>query len=330
MPHSRPSGLLDARRIKELIEENTKNFSREERLQVLANIASSMKKLPRDQPVAIPDPTSYINKANLMTIDHDTRLEILDQLVPQKMWGTPKHIALLTDMGIDAVAISKCNAIHVPFQLHHGKGITNKTALLDTGATESFINIHTVDCLHLGKQKLENPCPVFNMDGTANKQGTITHVMIHPYFSLPPRLSPTHQQYQHPHHRQHQHQHLPSMSTTQQHQLPVTPPPLTPDIIRHNPWRTNEQSCSSQRRNKALGLFFYSWTPRPCSNPLCCTPHQQPHPLQTTSPSLCSPTTLCLPSMPLSGSPGIQIALCKEKDLRLFKSPVSACFPQTA
>ena len=103
-------------------------------------------------------------------------------------------------------------------------------------------------------------------------------VTIHPHFSLPPQLSPTLQQYQH----QHQHQHLPSMSLIQQHQLPVTPPPLTPDIIRHNPWRINEQSCHLQRQNQALGLFFHSWTPRPCSDPLCRAPHQQPRPLQIT------------------------------------------------
>ena len=74
-----------------------------------------MKKLPTDKPVAIPDPTSYINKANLMAIGHDTCLEILDQLVPQDRWETPKHMALLTEMGIDAAAISRCNSIQVPF-----------------------------------------------------------------------------------------------------------------------------------------------------------------------------------------------------------------------
>ena len=116
-----------------------------------------MKRLPTDKPVGIPDPTSYINKANLMAITHDTRLEILDQLVPQDMWGTPKHTALLTEMGIDAAAISRRNSIQVPFQLHHGKGIANETALLDTGATESFINVNTVNCLHLGKQALVIP-----------------------------------------------------------------------------------------------------------------------------------------------------------------------------
>ena len=152
-----------------------------------------------------------------------------------------------------------------------------------------------------------------------------------PHFSLPPQLSPSCQ-----HHRQHQqyqyqhHWHLPSMSTThRQHQLPVTPPLFTPDTIHHNPWRTNEQSCSSQRWNKAIGLFFHSWTPRPCNDPLCRTPHQQPHLPQITSPSLCLLTTSHPPSTPSQGSLGIQVTLCKEKDSRPFKSPVSAHFPQT-
>ena len=122
------------------------------------------------------------------------------------------------------------------------------------------------------------------------------------------------------------------MSTIhQQHQLLVTPPLFTPKTIHHNPWRINEQSYSTQRWNQAMGLFFHSWTPemRPCSNPLCHAPHQQPRLRQTTSPSLCSPTTLRPPSTPSIGSPGILVTLCKEKDARPFKSPVSAHFPWT-
>ena len=56
-------------------------------------------------------------------------------------------------------------------------------------------------------------------------------------------------------------------------------------------------------------------------------PHHQS---QTTSPSPCSQTT----SPPMStlsiGSPTIQVTLCKEKDSRAFRSPVSTQFPQTA
>ena len=155
-------------------------------------------------------------------------------------------------------------------------------------------------------------------------------VMIHPHFSLPPQLSPSYQQYQHQHYW-----YLPSMSTTHQQQppfqLPATPPPFTPDTICQNPWRINKQSCSAQRWNQAIGLFFHSWTPemRPCSNPLCHTPYWQPHPLQTTSPSLCSPMISHPLSMPSIGLLGILVTLCKEKDARPFKSPVSAHFPQT-
>jgi hypothetical protein len=59
------------------------------------------------------------------------------------------------EMGIDSVMINKRNLIHVPFRLHHFKGIADKTALLDTGATKSFIDIKTVNRLKLGTQELD-------------------------------------------------------------------------------------------------------------------------------------------------------------------------------
>ena len=140
-----------------------------------------MKQLPRTTPVAIPDPATVINKASLMAMEHNTRLDILDKLVPTSMWGTPKHTALLVEMEIDAMAISKRNAILVPFELRHFKGTSQETALLDTGATESFIDIKTVQRLNLGSQELVIPRPVFNVDGSPNKHGTITratHLLV--------------------------------------------------------------------------------------------------------------------------------------------------------
>jgi len=50
-----------------------------------------------------------------------------------------------------------------------------ETALLDTGATENFIDYKTVARLRLGTQKLTIPRPVFNVDRTNNRHGTITH-----------------------------------------------------------------------------------------------------------------------------------------------------------
>ena len=54
--------------------------------------------------------------------------------------------------------------------------MAEEIGLLDTGATESFIDHKTVARLRLGTQKLVIPRPVFNVDGSANKHGTITHV----------------------------------------------------------------------------------------------------------------------------------------------------------
>ena len=54
--------------------------------------------------------------------------------------------------------------------------MAEETGLLDTGATESFIDHKTVARLCLGTQKLVIPRPVFNVDGSANKHRTITHV----------------------------------------------------------------------------------------------------------------------------------------------------------
>ena len=82
-------------------------------------------------------------------------------------------------------------------------------------------------------------------------------------------------------------------------------------------------------RSPSPDLFFQSWTPEiiPCRDPLCRIPHHQS---QTTSHSPCSQTTSPPTTTPSIGSPTIQVTLCREKDLRAFRSPVSAQFPRTA
>jgi hypothetical protein len=147
-----------------------------ERAEFALSIRDQLKKLPRDGQIAIPDPAAYINKASLMAMKHDIRLDILDKLVPDSLWGTPKHRELLTEMGINSVHVTKRNSIQIQFTLEHFKGISNETALLDTGATESFIDHKSVICLKLGTQKLPITRPIYNVDGTQNQCGSITHV----------------------------------------------------------------------------------------------------------------------------------------------------------
>jgi len=73
------------------------------------------------------------------------------------------------------VYISRLNHIQINFVLSHYRGQAEETALLDTGATENFIDYKTVARLRLGTQKLTIPRPVFNVDGTNNRHRTITH-----------------------------------------------------------------------------------------------------------------------------------------------------------
>ena len=135
-----------------------------------------MQQLPCDIPLDIPDLTAAINKANLMAMEHNNQLNILNQIMPKSMWGTPKHMALFKEMGIDAVQITKQNSLYVPFTLHHFKGTEKEIALLDTGATESVVDKKTVQRLKLGTQMLDTPRPIYNVDGSPNKTGTIMQV----------------------------------------------------------------------------------------------------------------------------------------------------------
>jgi len=53
--------------------------------------------------------------------------------------------------------------------------MAEEIALLDTGATENFIDPKTVARLCLGTKKLPYKQMVYNVDGTLNHNGAITH-----------------------------------------------------------------------------------------------------------------------------------------------------------
>jgi len=104
---------------------------------------------------------------------------MLHQTLPEKDLGTDKHMALIKAMKIQGTMfgqyMSLKNYVRVQFPLLHYRGQSEESALLDSGATESFINSETVKRLRLGTKKLEFQRPVYNVDGTENKHGTITH-----------------------------------------------------------------------------------------------------------------------------------------------------------
>jgi len=72
------------------------------------------------------------------------------------------------------VFVNKSNSIQLKVPITHYRGTAEETILLDTGATENFIDQTTVDKLHLGTKKIPFAQPVFNVDGTLNRAGSIT------------------------------------------------------------------------------------------------------------------------------------------------------------
>jgi hypothetical protein len=55
------------------------------------------------------------------------------------------------------------------------RGKAEETALVDSGATENFVDYKTVARLRLRTKKLEQVRPIINIDGTSNQAGDITH-----------------------------------------------------------------------------------------------------------------------------------------------------------
>jgi predicted aspartyl protease len=79
--------------------------------------------------------------------------------------------------------VTKRNALKIPFDFQTYMAKVKERALIDSGATENFINHKTVERLHLETKELKVPQPVFNVDGTHNKAGMITR-MIYLYITL--------------------------------------------------------------------------------------------------------------------------------------------------
>jgi Retroviral aspartyl protease len=71
--------------------------------------------------------------------------------------------------------VSKENALEIPFDFKTYMAKAEEVVLVDSGATENFIDYQTVAWLRLGSNKLTTPRPVHNVDGTPNKSGEITH-----------------------------------------------------------------------------------------------------------------------------------------------------------
>ena len=74
-----------------------------------------------------------------------------------------------------SVYITRYCSMKVPVSFQTLHAMADKTILVDSGATDNFIHPKLLRRLGLGSQPLERPRKIWNIDGTTNKAGALTH-----------------------------------------------------------------------------------------------------------------------------------------------------------
>jgi len=72
------------------------------------------------------------------------------------------------------VYFSNENAIHMPFEFYTNDRMAKGVALIDSSATHNFMDRRMVKQLQMGTKPLAIPRSIRNVDGTNNKDGTLT------------------------------------------------------------------------------------------------------------------------------------------------------------
>lgn len=73
---------------------------------------------------------------------------------------------------------TKSEHFHVPITLRGKHRSKEVTAMIDSGASTLFINKRFVKEHNVTTRKLKDSIPVYNIDGTPNQAGHITHVAV--------------------------------------------------------------------------------------------------------------------------------------------------------
>jgi len=125
--------------------------------------------------------------ANATKLDMQTQLKLIKlckspaPVTTSCKLATPPDINAITiGQGIDelnSAFVNKSNSVQTSFPLMHYRGIDMELALLDSGATENFIDHATATQLRLGMKALLHKRAVYNVDGTPNRRGTISHAV---------------------------------------------------------------------------------------------------------------------------------------------------------
>ena len=81
-------------------------------------------------------------------------------------------------MSVDRVNSGPHNSLYVRVNFEHSQGRETAHALIDSGATENFVNIRMAERWGLLRKTLPNPRSIINVDGTDNKASAVTEACI--------------------------------------------------------------------------------------------------------------------------------------------------------
>jgi hypothetical protein len=89
-------------------------------------------------------------------------------------------IAVINRLEIDTMVITKRKSLDIPVDIVTYNKTETINALIDSGATDNFIDFRTVAKLRLGTKKLPKARQLFNVDGTHN-QAVLIEECVHLY-----------------------------------------------------------------------------------------------------------------------------------------------------
>ena len=89
--------------------------------------------------------------------------------------GCSNPMAWVWAIGCKYVYITRYHSLKVPVSFRTLHAMADKSILVDSGATDNFIHPKLLKQLGLGSWLLERPRKIWNIDGTTNKAGALTH-----------------------------------------------------------------------------------------------------------------------------------------------------------
>jgi hypothetical protein len=100
------------------------------------------------------------------------RKKIIEELAIKSLEG-PQLVAVIRKLDVDMMYISRRKALQLPLDIVTYQGRQEDITLVDSSATNNFIDSRTVKKLNLGTRKIPRPVELYNVDGTHNQDGKV-------------------------------------------------------------------------------------------------------------------------------------------------------------